>query len=51
MKEEIRRLTMQMFQDQGLFGNYDNEDEALRRYPFIQRCTPDLEKLFDDVIE
>ena len=42
------KTTSQMFYDNGLFDNYANAEEVVKKYLFLTRRRLDLEKVKDD---
>ena len=41
------KTTIQILYDNGLFDNYDNADDFLKDFLFVERRRPDLEEIFD----
>ena len=46
--ERAVKPSMKIIYDKGLFDNYDNADEILKTFLFVQRRRPYLEELNDD---
>ena len=42
------KMTVQKHYDKGFFDNYDNADEVLKDYFFVERRKPDLDPINDN---
>ena len=49
--DRAAKTTTQILYDKRIIDNYDNADEVLKEYLFVERRRPDLEEVNDDVIQ